>query len=239
MHDSDEHTHQSHAHSLREELLCHLPYATFSVAIGFVILSVIHFFGISANSNPKALAGAYRLLFHSFHYLHIVFAVTGTVVTFFRFSQNFLVGVLVSLISPAIFCTISDVALPSIAGNILGIYTPMHVCFFEWHDCMNVFPFMIVGLITGLALRKHHEVSLGFFSLASHFIHILISSLASLFYVVSWGFNKWPSVMGLLFVFLIIAVVIPCTISDIIVPSYFARFKKKKLDEKCSSGKCH
>ncbi len=41
------------------------------------------------------------------------------------------------------------------------------------------------------------------------------------------GFNKWPSVMGLLFVFLIIAVVIPCTISDIIVPSYFARFKRR------------
>ncbi len=59
--------------------------------------------------------------------------------------------------------------------------------FLSGHDCMNVFPFMIVGLITGLALRKHHEVSLGFFSLASHFIHILISSLASLFYVVSWG----------------------------------------------------
>ncbi len=223
----DHHTHQSHEHSLKEELLCHLPYATFSVALGFVLLSIMHFFSLAARAYPDSLRYAYHILFHSFHYLHIVFAVTGTVVTFFRFSKNALVGVLVSLISPAIFCTISDVALPAIAGNILGISMTMHVCFFEWHDIMNVLPFMLVGLITGLALRRHHEVSLGFYSLASHFIHILISSLASLFYVVSFGFDTWPSVMGQLFFFLVIAVVIPCTISDIIVPSYFARFGKK------------
>jgi len=90
-----------------------------------------------------------------------------------------------------------------------------------------------MGLVCGLALNRHHESSLGFFSLASHFVHILISSLAALFYVAAGGFSQWPHVMGWLFFFIVIAVVIPCTVSDIIIPMYFAR--KARSHEKHSS----
>jgi hypothetical protein len=34
--------------------------------------------------------------------------------------------------------------------------------------------------------------------------------------------------MGLLFLFLVIAVVVPCTLSDVVVPWYFARMKNEK-----------
>lgn len=167
----------------------------------------------------------YHILFHSFHYLHLVFAVTGTFVTFSRFSKNTFRGIIVSLIAPAIFCTLSDVALPSLAGDLLGVSMKMHVCFIHWHDTLNLIPFMIVGIINGLLLRKHSETSLSLFSLGSHFVHILISSLAALFYMVSFGFEAWYDSMGILFFFLVIAVVLPCTISDIVVPLYFARYK--------------
>lgn len=90
---------------------------------------------------------------------------------------------------------------------------------------MNVLPFMLIGLVTALALRRHHAKSLSMVSLGSHFIHILISSLAALFYIVSYGFNDWSSMMGILYFFLVIAVVIPCTLSDVVVPLYFARYK--------------
>ena len=205
---------------------CHFPYAAFSVAIGFIVLSLLYFVGLNF-TDPKLLRRGYHVLFHSFHYLHLVFAVTGTLVTFFRFSNKMVQGILVSLISPAFFCTISDVALPTLAGNLLGVPMHMHICFFKFHDCMNLLPFMFVGLIAGLALRRHHESSLGFFSLGSHFIHILISSLAALFYMVSYGFDKWAHSMGYLFFLLVIAVVVPCTISDIVVPMYFARRRSK------------
>lgn len=226
-----DHTHKSHESSLYDELGCHLPYAAFSLALGFVILSFMHLFGLNFG-NQALLQKGYHVLFHSFHYLHLVFAVTGTFVTFFRFSNNVLMGCIISLVSPAIFCTLSDVALPTLAGNILGVHMSMHICFFKLQDFINLMPFMIVGLISGLALRKHHEASLGFFSLGSHFIHILISSLAALFYMVSFGFMAWPKSMGLLFFLLVIAVVVPCTISDIVVPMYFARSKISKKDRK-------
>ena len=224
--DHDDHAHASHETSLRDELACHFPYAAFSVAIGFVVLSFMYFWGLSI-SDPHRLRKGYHVLFHSFHYLHLVFATTGTFVTFSRFSNNIVRGIIVSLISPAIFCTLSDIALPALAANLLGVSMDVHICFFEWCDTLNILPFMIIGIISGLALRRHHEASLGFFSLGSHFVHILISSLAALFYIVSFGFDRWHHSMGFLFFFLVIAVVIPCTISDIVIPMYFARLKKK------------
>lgn len=223
--ESKSHTHESHAHSLREELMCHFPYAAFSVACGFVILSLLHFIGLTF-TDTRLMNQGYHILFHSFHFLHMVFAVTGTLVTFSRFSQNVVRGIIVSLVSASVFCTISDVALPYLAGELLGVEMHIHICFFG--ELWNVIPFLLVGLLNGLFLRRHYESSLGFFSLGSHFVHILISSLASLFYTVSYGFENWYNVMGLLFFFLIIAVVIPCTLSDVVVPMYFARFRCKK-----------
>jgi len=57
-----------------------------------------------------------------------------------------------------------------------------------------------------------------FYSVFFSFIYILVSSLASTFYIVSHGLTNWQSVIGLLFLFLIIAVVFLCTMSDVVVP---------------------
>jgi hypothetical protein len=222
-----EHTHKSHEHSLYDELACHLPYAAFSVAFGFVVLSLLYFIGLNG-MQPALMRKGYHVLFHSFHYLHIVYAVIGTMVTFSRFSRNLVRGVILSVVSPAIFCTLSDVVLPALAGEILGVDMKIHICFLSWYDALNVIPLMLVGLVTGIVLRSHKESSLGFFSLGSHFVHILISSLASLFYMVSYGFGEWYQSMGLLFLLLVIAVVVPCTLSDVVIPMYFARAKHKK-----------
>lgn len=224
-HEND-HLHASHESSLRSELLCHLPYAAFSIAFGFILLALLQFLGLSA-VNPKMVKKGYHVLFHAFHYLHIIFATTGTFVTFSRFSRRVYASIALSVISPLFFCTLSDIAFPALSARLLGFYVPLHICFFDWCDALNIIPFLIMGILCGIALRQHHETYLGFFSLASHFVHILISSLAALFYIVSFGFDGWHHVMGLLFFFLVIAVLIPCTISDIVVPMYFARRTNK------------
>ena len=226
VHNHEGHHHSDHIGSLKEELMCHFPYAAFSLALGFVVLSLLHM--VTAFQDKAVLVRSYHTLFHSFHYLHLIFAVTGTYITFFRFSQNQVMGVLIALLSPAFFCTLSDVALPAFAGNLLGVKMGVHICFTNPHDFLNIMPFMIVGILTGWMIRKHSESSLGFLSLVSHFIHILISSLAALFYMVSFGFWHWPAKMGLLFILLVFAVVVPCTISDIVVPLFFAQKKRFK-----------
>lgn len=221
------HDHGEHIGSLRQELMCHFPYAAFSLAIGFIVLSIIHLLTGTGCHSAGELARSYHIIFHSFHYLHLIFAVTGTSIMFFRFSSNVIGGIIVSLLAPAIFCTLSDVALPALAGRILGFHMPIHICFTHLPDLINLLPFMFVGLLNGWMIRQHSESALGFISLASHFIHILISSLAALFYMVSYGFIEWHSMMGILLLFLLVAVVIPCTLSDIVIPMYFARCKAK------------
>ena len=223
-HSEDHHSHQSHEALLSKELACHFPWAVFSIGLGFILLSILNFIGLGVVQSSHAYG--YHVLFHVFHYLHIVFAVVGTMVTFARFSSDFWSGLVVATIFPSFFCTLSDIALPTLAGNILGVQMKMHVCFVsEFH---NIVPLLLIGIFTGLFLRAHHESMLAFFSLGSHFFHILISSLASLFYMVSYGFESWYDSMGLLFLFLIIAVVVPCTLSDLIVPWYFAKKKNEK-----------
>jgi len=227
-HDHTEaHSHEEHEYSLSSELACHLPYATFSVAISFILLSLLNFVSLGFSASERTILGGYHVLFHAFHYLHIVFATTGTLVAFSRYSKNLFRGVMVAMVFPAIFCTLSDVALPAVAGELLGLHMGIHICFFSLPDLMNVLPFMLMGLVTGFAIARHHKPSLGFVSLGSHFVHILISSLAAIFYVVSYGMEAWNAFMGMLFILLIVAVVVPCTISDVIIPMYFARCKRK------------
>jgi len=222
------HSHDQHEYSLSEELTCHLPYATFSVAIAIILLSLVHFLTLGFMVDAKTTQGGYHVLFHAFHYLHLIFATAGTFVAFSRFSKNLWQAILVSFISPAIFCTLSDIALPALAMQTLGVEMHMHICFFSLPDLMNVIPFMVMGVVTGYAIARHYSSALHMVSLSSHFVHILISSLAATFYTVSFGFDQWNSLMGIVFFLLVISVVVPCTISDVVVPLYFSRHRCKQ-----------
>lgn len=212
--------HEPHTHTLYEELLCHLPYAIFSVAFGLIVLSCLHYItalqGASATSHKAA-----KVLFHSFHFLHLIFAATGTVLTFLRFSSSAFKALIVGIVAPTIFCLLSDVVLPYLGGRLLGVPMHFHLCFIS--EYQNVVPFLIVGIINGFAMSTHAVSKLARYSVGSHFIHILISSLASLMYLVSHGFVTWQSQMGVLFIFLLIAVLFPCTLSDVVIPMLFAR----------------
>lgn len=224
------HSHDvEHDHSFRGELLHHLPYAIFSLSLAMVILSLLDYTsGVTRLSiAQKALScKAYHTLFHSFHFMHILFASTGAVITFSKYSRNLVKTLLVGTISPAFFCVLSDILLPYLAGIILGVPMAFHVCWYS--EINNVLPFLAVGVINGLVLRSHHTAMLANFSVSSHFIHILISSLASLFYMVSNGFFNWEPQMGVIFLFLAVAIVVPCTLSDVVVPMYFAGVNKRK-----------
>lgn len=214
-----------HEHNLKSELLHHLPYAIFSVAFSLIILSFVTLVFSSMPEVVVAVRGA-SILFHSFHFMHIVFAATGAIITYQRFSNSMINGIFLGIWSPALFCTLSDSILPYIGGKMLGVDMCFHLCF--WSELANVLPFLFVGIINGFVLSKHNQESQKVYSIFSHFIHIFVSSLASTFYLVSHGFMDWYKDIGFVFLFMIFAVVIPCTLSDVVVPMAYARFTKKK-----------
>lgn len=223
-HSKSEHEH-GHEHSLMGELACHLPYAIFSVAFSLIVLSFLVYVSFLNNAPNATICRGSNALFHSFHFMHIVFAATGTLITYYRFSKNVLNGLIVGLFSASFFCTISDVFLPYLGGRLLGVPMTLHICFFS--ELHNILPFLVVGLFNGFVMSRHEASQQGTFSIFSHFVHILISSFASMFYLVSHGCTDWYLNIGFVFLFLVIAVVIPCTLSDVVVPMIFAQADKK------------
>lgn len=212
-----------------DEIICHLPYAIFSVAIAMIVLNFIPLGHAHAHAHAHA-AGcchssmAYRL-FHTFHFLHLLFAGAGTVLTFRRYAKGILGTLLVGLLVPTFFCTLSDALLPYIGGLAAGLTMEMHWCFLSHLD--TVLPFLVGGILCGWIMSGHHVSKQQFYSTWSHFFHIFISSMASILYLVSFGFNDWWQRMGFIFIYAVLVVLIPCTLADIVVPMACAKFKKK------------
>lgn len=212
-----------HQQSILGEVTCHFPYAVFSVAFALSVLSFVNFFSSGHLDTHSTQKGAH-LLFHSFHFMHIVFAATGTLITYYRFSKNLWKGLIVGILTASFFCTLSDSILPYIGGRMLGVDMHFHMCFIS--DLDKILPFLFVGLLNGYVMSRHHSSKQSFYSTFSHAIHILVSSFASMFYLVSHGYVNWSADIGYVFLFLIIAVVVPCTFSDVVVPMFFAKAKK-------------
>lgn len=210
-----------HHHTVVEEILCHLPYAIFSVALSLLVLSFLS----TSDTGEISTAMAHRL-FHNFHYLHILFAATGAILTFRRYSKNVILGVFVGFLVPAVFCTLSDMLIPYMGGRMADLHMHFHLCFISHLDA--IIPFMVAGVINGWVMSSHATGLQMFYTLGFHFFHIFISSMASVLYLVSFGLHNWWDHMGFLFIFLILAVLIPCTLSDIVVPMIFALFKPSK-----------
>jgi len=215
----------SHSGSMMSEFMCHLPYAISSVAVSLVVLCFLSYFTFNYYVEPAVLRNSSRILFHGFHFLHILFSVTGSLITFYRFSSGTFKGILVGVFAALVFCPLSDAFMPYLAGRVLGADMQIHFCVL--HEWNNIWPFILAGIVNGLALSKIDKSKLAAYSFGSHFAHILISSFASMFYLVSFGMSNWHSQIGMVFIFLVIAVIVPCTLSDLFTPMTFARVDKR------------
>jgi hypothetical protein len=216
------HNHDGHGHGIVEELLHHIPYAIIAVALSMIVLSFLSYSGNEEGVNTVMT----YLLFHNFHFLHILFAGTGTMLTFKKHSKSTLFGIILSTIIPILFCTLSDALLPFLGGKLLGLEMELHWCLL--HHLQTILPFLFVGVFNGWIMSMHMPTSHLFYSVGSHFAHIFISSMASILYLVSFGFDYWWIQMGFVFVYMILVVLIPCTLTDIVVPSLFGRIKTKR-----------
>lgn len=217
-----------HHTTLKDEILCHFPYAIFSVVLSMIIVS---FITLVTKTNKQV-----HDLFHLFHYLHLVFSATGVVLTFRRFSQNKVGALVAGILIPAAFCTLSDMIVPYVGGEVIGLHTHLHWCFID--HFWTVVPFLLIGVINGFVMGSHSSSQKMFYSTGSHFLHILVSSMASILFLVSFGFTEWYSYLAFIFVLLIGAVLVPCTLSDIVVPMVFARLHGTDSDSMPSAGCC-
>lgn len=219
---------QAHQQTLAHELLCHFPYAVFAVALSLVALTVLGYTNLT-DASAHNLHG----LFHTLHFLHILFAATGTVIVYRKFGGGLLGSLGVGTIVPAIFCTLSDAVMPYFGGLLCGVPMHFHWCFRD--HLITVLPFLAIGLLNGILMSMHDDAGQDRYAATSHFLHIFISAFASTVYMISHGFYQWHENMSYVFVFLLFAVLIPCTMADIVVPTLFG--KASALRRKRKGGK--
>ena len=207
------------------ELREHLPYTIFSVAFGIVVLGILTF--IAEIMGQGDIAGPSRGLFHIFHPIHLLFSATATTAMFWRYEKAFLKAVLIGFVGAVGICGISDIFIPFIAGFLLGVKMQLHVCIIQ-HPSL-ILPFVLTGIFAGFIIPDTTQKS----TIFSHTAHVLISSMASILYLIGFGFSDWTHAAGAVFIYMVLAVIIPCCSSDIIFPLLLTKQDKQQETSHC------
>jgi len=208
---------RSHGSHIWEELTHHLPFSVLSVSLGLIAVGLLTFFGQVSGAGD--ISPYTEDLFHLFHPAHMLFSALATTAMFWQHERRFLKAAFIGIVGSVGICGISDIILPYLAGWLLGARMHLHICIVQ-HPQM-VLPFLAVGVLVGFIAPGTLEKQEGV--IFSHSLHVFISSMASILYLVTFGVTEWVHRVGAVLVYMILAVVIPCCTSDIIFPLAFVR----------------
>lgn len=203
---------ESRLNYILTELAHHLPYSIFGVTLGIIFVAVLSFFAQIAHAEHE-MAHAAEELFHVFHPAHILFSAVATTAMFWKHDDKSIVkAAAVGIVGSLSICGLSDIGFPYAGGILMGQPMGFHVCLIE--EPGLVIPFAVVGVMAGFMVTKTFERSTEY----SHGVHVFLSSTASILYLVSYGLTDWTHAVGGVFLVTLIAVMIPCCLSDIVFP---------------------
>ena len=192
-----------------KELEHHAPFTIFGAVTGILMF-------IFSRNMPEEMA---HNLFYVFHPMHVVLSalVTSSMYRFYKCSAdkgkcNIFLLLIVGYVGSVGIATLSDSVSPFLGETLLNMpHREMHAGFIEKWWLIN--PLAIAG------------IAYAYFRPATKFPHaghVLISTWASLFHMIMAGDQgfTWYSYLAV-FVFLFLAVWLPCCISDIVFPLLF------------------
>ena len=192
------------------ELFHHIPFTAMGAVIGIAVMAAI-----SLLNPPVDIS---ETLFFTFHPLHVVFSAMVTTAIYRKQKKHRLwLVVIIGYVGSVGIATLSDAIIPYLEGSSLKIDMAFHLPFLE----TEIMPFFgIPGwiIVNAAALIG---IVIGFFKPNTkfpHMGHVLLSTWASLFGFIAFGTADWLPLLPIIFVFLFLAVWIPCCISDIVFP---------------------
>ena len=139
------------------ELIHHLPYSIFGVALGLIVMGILTFIAILLGSENR-LPAASQELFHVFHPTHILFSAVATTAMFLKHEKRWLKAVIVGFFGSVTICGISDIFFPFFGGRILGQAMTAHVCILE-HPGL-IIPFAVGGSLPGFSSANRLSIPL-------------------------------------------------------------------------------
>jgi hypothetical protein len=192
------------------ELKEHVPFTAFGAGVGIAAMTVISL------TQRDPIAADYA--FHILHPAHMLLSSIVTAAMFRLHRGRIGVSIIVGLLGAIAVCTISDVALPYLGGAALGALMVLHLDILEkpWLLLVPALVGATIGAVTGRWTKCPHAA------------HVLISTLASSFYLMAFGVMGWFPAFPLVFVVLFVAVWIPCCTSDIVFPLLFTTKEKRR-----------
>ena len=188
---------------ITSELAKHAPFTAFGAITGIIIMVIIVFGNV-----PSSIS---QTTFYTLHPLHVVLSALVTTAMYKKYSGGKIwAAILIGYFGSIGIATISDALIPYLAGVLPGVKMEFHLPFIEKWWLIN--PLALVGIAIGY-LRPTTKFP--------HLGHVLLSTWASLFYFTAFGVAHWLPLLPAVFLFLFLAVWIPCCLSDIAFPLLF------------------
>ncbi len=181
------------------ELKEHAPFTALGALTGIIIMAIIVL--------AEVPSGISHTVFYTLHPIHVVLSALVTTAMYVRYRQSKIwVAVLVGWTGSIGIATISDAIIPYLSGGLLNVPMEFHVPFVEkwWINLLA---------LAGIAIGYWKQTTR-----IPHSGHVLLSTWASLFYFAAFGTANWIPLLPFIFLFLFLAVWIPCCTSDIVYP---------------------
>lgn len=195
------------------ELKNHAPFTALGAVTGIIIMVIIVLGNV-----PSQIS---ETVFYILHPLHVLLSALVTTALYKKHSSGKIwAAVLVGYFGTIIPATISDAIIPYLGGALLNIKIGFEVPFIEI-DKMPIIGVAKWQLVNSAALVG---IIIGYLSPTTKFPHaghVLLSTWASLFYFTAFGVAYWIPLLPFIFVFLFLAVWLPCCFSDIVFPLLF------------------
>ncbi len=187
------------------ELKTHAPFTLFGALTGIVLMLI--FKNISEDASFT--------LFYIFHPSHVVLSamVTSSMFKLYTKKRNFFLVLIIGYIGSIGIATVSDSLIPYVGEVLLGLHGHPHIGFIEGWYIVN--PAAVLGVLVAYFWPKTKFPHAG---------HVLLSTWASLFHILmAIGGEISSFAVIMIFIFLFIAVWLPCCISDIVFPLLFVK----------------
>jgi len=187
------------------ELKAHAPFTLFGALTGIVLMLIFKNIGEDASFT----------LFYIFHPSHVVLSamVTSSMFELHTKKSNFFLVLIIGYIGSIGIATVSDSLIPYVGEVLLGLHGHPHIGFIEGWYIVN--PAAVLGVLVAYFWPRTKFPHAG---------HVLLSTWASLFHIlmaVGGEISSFAVIM--IFIFLFVAVWLPCCISDIVFPLLFVK----------------
>ncbi|TET17165.1 MAG: hypothetical protein E3J75_03270 [Dehalococcoidia bacterium] len=197
---------------IADELKNHAPFTALGAITGIIIIVIIAF----SNVLPQVSQISYTV-FYILHPTHVALSALVTTAMYKKYSNSRIwAAILIGYLGSISIATLSDSIIPYLGETLLGLENRgIHIGVIE--EPLLTIPAAFVGI--AIAYWKPTTKF-------PHYGHVLISTWASLFHIImALGETvNWITFLAI-FLFLFLAVWLPCCTSDIVFPLLFIRKK--------------